>query len=240
MPLETARSGPPRKIRAIRLLTAVVAAAAGSALAACGTVTPASTPTPPPSTNLTVNYPVDNKGIFFMATGQTLLVGAAAGYSHNTAVLMIAGHYDKAIVFKAVGLGRVLVNAGETPACNVECNPPQPFQITVVVVSDAELQQGVLISEQDQSPLLIHLRSQQRFVISLHNQAGSPPWSHLSVLDPAVIVPEQPAVVSADGIRGLFRTGEPRLSVVVASGPDCSEATCWSTPYAKFTVQVFS
>lgn len=188
-----------------------------------------------------VNYPVDDHGIFFMAPGQTLLLSAPAGYSHNSGVLTIAGQYQKAILFKAVALGRTIVNAGASTTCNIECNQPVPFQITVVVVADQDLQQGVVISAEDQSPLMIHLRSAQPFVIVLHNQPGSPAWSRLTSLDPTVIVPVQPAMVSADGIRGLFRAGAPRLSVVVASGPDCpSGGVCSSTPYAKFTVEVFS
>lgn len=175
-----------------------------------------------------------------MVPGQTLLLTAAEGGSGDKSVLVIVGRYQKGTLFKAVALGRTIVGASQAVACNIECNQPLPFQATVVVVSALDLQQGVLISEQDQSPLVIHLPSHQRFVIVLHNQAGSQPWSHLNVLDPAVIVREEPTVVSADGIRGLFRAGEPRLTVVVASGPDCQSIVCSSTPYAKFTVQVFA
>jgi len=226
------------RLLAMRIATALVAAPAVLALAACGASTP---PTPtPPTADVTVNYPLDKQGIFFMAPGQTLLLTAAGGGGADKSVLVVAGNYAKATLFKAVGVGRTTVGASERTTCNIECNPPQPVRITVVVVSDTELQQGVVISDQEQSPLVIHLRTGQPFVMTLRNPPAGPPWARVTSTNQTIIVPLQTAVTSADGIEERFRADQPGRVGVYAVGRGCASGACPGSPYIGFTFLVFA
>ena len=213
------------------------------ALAACSTLSPQPVPTPtpssPPAADVKVSGEADRHGSFFMSPGQTLLVELPSAGSQDSTVLAFAGHYPNATLFRAVAVGRTWVIADYPANCPTECNPLAPLQIGVVVVSDQGLKQGVVLSEQDQ-PLITHLRSGQRFVLTLRNRAGSPAWASLTSANPAVIVPDQPAVVSADGIRRQFRAGELGRTGVWATGPDCpTGTTCPSAPYIDFGFVVF-
>ena len=232
------------RLLAIRLATLFATALVVLALAKCDALTPQSapspTPSPPPPTNLKVGSPADQNGSFFMSPGQTLLVELPYAESHDSTVLAVAGHYPKATIFRAAAVGRTWVIADFPVDCPVECNAPAPVHIAVVVVSDQDLEQGVVISEQDH-PWIIHFRSGQRFALTLRNLHGSQAWTGLTSANPAVIVPEQAAVISADGIRGQFRAGERGRTGVFATGRVCpSGSACPPSPYISFTFMVFS
>jgi len=177
-----------------------------------------------------------------MSTGQTLLLGMLNyASSSDKAVLAVAGHYTNATLLRAGVPGRTMVTAYYAgPDCKYECNANAPFKIAVVVVSDVDLQQGVVVSEQD-LPWIIHLRSGQPFVVALQNRPGSPPWARLTSGDQKVIVADGQAVVSTDGIRGRFRAVQPGRSGIEGAGPNCPPgAPCPQGPLADFSVQVFS
>ena len=227
----------------MRLATVFAAALVVLVQAACDPLAPRPPPSPvsspPPTTDLTVGSPADQSGSFFMAPGKTLLVELPSASSHDPTVLTVAGHYPNATLFKAAGVGRTWVIADYNIACPTECNPPAPLKFAVVVVSDEDLHRAPVLSEQDQQ-WIIHLRSGQRFVVSLRNRPGMA-WADLTSANPAVIVPEQPAVVSADGIRGQFRAGKPgRTGVFTTASPCLPAAGCAQPPYASFTFIVFS
>jgi hypothetical protein len=233
------------RLRAMRLLHAIAAAMTVLALGACGSITPLSTssptPSPPPQADLKVGSP-DDRGIFYMRTGQTLLLAMLNhASSGDKAVLAVAGQFANATLFAAGAAGRTTVTAYYIgPDCKYECNAHAPFTIAVVVVSEADLNQGVVVSEKD-LPWIIHLRSGQPFVVALQNRPGSPPWARVTGADQKVIVADGQAVVSADGIRGRFRAGDPGRSGIEAAGPNCPPgAACPQGPLADFTVQVFS
>lgn len=221
----------------MRLLTAVAATQAVLALAACGPSTPPSPPTPAPSADVTVSYS-DTRGLFYVSTGQTLLVKLANASSGDSAVLATAGRYKDATLFKAAGTGRRTVTADVSTSCPTECIAQARFQIVVVVVSDTELKQGVSITEQDQ-PWVIHLRSGQRFIVTLRNPSGGPAWGRLTSTSPAIIVSEQPPVISADGIQGRFQAASPgRAAVDAAGSSSCPSGS--ACPYLRFTFLVFA
>jgi hypothetical protein len=223
----------------MRLLRLVAAAPVVLAVAACGILTPQAMPTPLPTANLTVRDPNDDQGLFFMSPDQTLLLMLGTASSHDSTVLAVAGHYPSATLFKAVAVGRTTVMGFDTTHCPSECNSRGPLTITVVVASALDLQNGVVISEQDRA-WVIHLRGGQPTVITLHNPPDGPPWARLTSANPAVIVPEQPSVVSPDGIRGQFRGGEPGRGSVYATGPGCPSGACPGSPYLGFTFVVFA
>jgi hypothetical protein len=177
---------------------------------------------------LTVGY-ADNRGLFYVSTGQTLLVKLANASSGDNAVLAASGRYTDATLFKAAAPGRRTVTAELPTSCPTECNVQARFQIVVVVVSDTELKQGVSISEQDQ-PWVIHLRNGQRFVVTLRNPPAGPAWGRLTSTNPAIIVAEQPPVVSVDGIQGRFQAAGPGRAAVEATG---------SSSLLRFTFLVF-
>jgi len=202
---------------------------------------------PPPAATLTVGS-ADDHGLYFMVPGQTLLLNLPSAYSSRPAILRVDGQYQDAVLFKATGLGRATVTGNEAmPPCTHECNIPAPLEIVVAVVSDLQLQQGLLIAAQDLvasrdlGPLAVHLRTGQRFELSLVNRPGAPAWGRLTSYDSSIIVPEQPAVVSAGGIVGRFRAGNPGRTGVWATGIDCPSANpCPQSPYAEFTFVVFA
>lgn len=220
--------------------------AAVLALAACAVGLTKPTPSPAPPTNLKIGYG-DTLGIFYMSPGQTLLVELDYPFSRDKAVLGAAGRYSNGTVFKAAAVGRTNVTAYPHIDCPIECNPPAPLQITVVVIEDTELQNGLVISEQDQViaglgyPSVIHLRSGQRFVLTLRNLPQEPAWARLTSSNPAVIEPEQPATMGPDGIQRAFRAANPGRTGVWATGTDCPSGNpCPTSPYSAFTFQVFS
>jgi len=182
------------RLATVRLATGMGGAFAVLALAACsvGPVKPSLSPAPP--TNLRVDYG-DTLGIFYMSLGQTLLVELEYPTSRDKAVLGVAGRYSNGTVFKAAAVGRTTVTAYVHVDCPIECNAPAPLQIIVVVIDDLELQTGLVISERDQViaglgyPSVIHLRSGQRFVVTLRNLPGGTAWARLTSSDPAIIVP---------------------------------------------------
>lgn len=224
------------RLRTMKLVTALAAASAVLALAACGPSTPP--PTPPPSADLTVSYS-DNRGLFYMSSGQTLLVKLSNASSGDSAVLSTAGRYTDATLFKAAATGRRTVTAEISTSCPTECNSQARFQIVVVVVSDSDLMQGVSISEQDQ-PWVVHLRSGQRFVVTLLNPPSGPAWIRLTSTNPAIVVSEQPPVVSASAIQGRFQAVGPGRAAVEATGAGCPLVNaCPSPGYFRFTSLVF-
>lgn len=234
------------RLATVRLATEVGAALAVLALTACSVGPIKPTPSPAPPTNLKVDYG-DTYGIFYMSPGQTLLVELDYPASRDKAVLGVAGRYSNGTVFKAAAVGRTTVTADVHVDCPIECNPPAPLQITVVVIEDLELQNGLVISERDQVtaglsyPSVIHLRSGQRFVLTLRNLPGGTAWARLTSSDPAVIVPEQLATMGADGIQRAFRAAKPGRAGVWATGTDCPSGNpCPTSPYTSFTFQVFS
>jgi hypothetical protein len=227
------------RLRAMRPINALAAAMAVLAFGACATLTPPSASSPPPQADVKVDSP-DDRASFYMSTGQTLLlVTLHYASSRDKAVLAVVGQYANATLFRAGAAGRTTVTAYYAgPDCKTECNAHAPFTIAVVVVSDVDLQQGVVVSEQDLQ-WIIHFRSGQPFVVALQNRPGNPPWARLTGADQKVIVAEGQAVVSADGIRGRFRAGEPGRSGIEAAGPNCPPgAACPLGPLADFTMQV--
>jgi hypothetical protein len=155
-----------------------------------------------------------------LAPDQTLLLTMGNASSRDSAVLAVAGRYPNAILFRAVAVGRTTVTGFDTTHCSPECNARAPLKITVAVVSAAELQQGVAISEQDQS-WVVHLKSGQPFVVTLKNSPGGPASAKLTSANPAIVAPDQAAMASADGIQGQFRAGAPGRAGLHANGPDC-------------------
>src|SRR5713101_2582619 len=149
---------------AMRLPTALAAALAVVALAGCETSAPPSTPTPLPAADLTVTNPKDDQGLFYMAPDQTLLLMMGHASSRDSNVLTVAGHYPNATLFKGKAVGRTTVLGFDTTHCPSECNSRGPLTITVVVVSTSDLENGVIVSEQD-NPWVIRLRTGQPFVI---------------------------------------------------------------------------
>jgi hypothetical protein len=226
------------RLLAMRLLTALVAAAAILALAACARLTPPPTPTPLPAADLTLTDPKDDQGLFFLAPDQTLLLMMGNASSRDSSVLAVAGHYPNATLFKGKAVGRTTVLGFDTTHCPSECNSRGPLTVTVVVVSAIDLQNGVIVSEQDK-PWVIHLRTGRPFVITLRNPPGGPPWARLTSANQTIIVPLQTAVISADGIQERFRADEPGRGGVYAVGQGCPSGACPGSPYIGFTFLVF-
>jgi hypothetical protein len=226
------------RLLAMRFPTALIGASIVLALAACGISTPP-TPTPLPAADLTVTDPKDDQGLFYMAPDQTLLLTMGNASSRDSNVLAVAGHYPNATLFKAKAVGRTTVFGFDTTRCPSECNSRGSLTITVVVVSAGDLQNGVIVSEQDQ-PWVIRLRTGRPFVITLRNPPGGPPWARLTSTNQTIIVPLQTAVSSADGIEERFRADQPGRGGVYAVGPGCASGACPGSPYIGFTFLVLA
>jgi len=197
-------------------------AAALLAVAACGVagLSQASpSPSPLPSADITVAY-ADTNGTFFLGLNQTMLVKLPNAGVHYPPLLTVAGRYTNATFLKAVATGRTTVMATPSTDCGVECNALQPMRITVVVVTNSEIEQGVTVSEQDW-PSVIHVRTGQRFFVALSNPSSGPAWGQIVPSNPAVIVAEQAPTTSATGIRGQFHGGQPGRALLTVLEPGC-------------------
>jgi len=173
-----------------------------------------------------------------MAPDQTLLLMMVNASSLDSNVLAVAGRYPSATLFKGKVVGRTTVLGFDTRQCPNECDSRGPLTITVIVVSATDLQNGLIVSEQDQ-PWVIRLHTGQSFVITLRNPPGGPPWARLTSANQAIIVPLQTAVLSADCIQQRLRADEPGRGGVYAVGPGCPTGACPEAPYIGFTFLVF-
>lgn len=147
-------------------------------------------------------------------------------YAGANQVLVKSGDYPNVTLLSAVATGRAIVRHDFT--CQGECNPLAPFQAEVVVAKAEEIQNGVVLTAQD-SQWGIHLRSGQRVILTLKNEPGRPAWTQLRSDNPVVIIPEQVAAATNDGVRGQFRAGAPGAATVVATAGE-------SSSYFRFVV----
>ena len=208
------------------------------AVAACGVAgfsQASPSPSPLPSADVTVAY-ADTNGTFFLALNQTMLVKLPNAGVHYPPLLTVAGRYSDATLLQAVATGRTVVMATPYAECSIECNALQPMRITVVVVTSAEIEQGVTVSEQDW-PSVIHVRTRQHFFVALPNPNSGPAWAQIVASNPAVIVVEQPPTTSAAGIRGQFQGGQPGRALLTVLEAGCpAGSVCGS---AGSTASVF-
>lgn len=200
------------------------------AVAACGTTFHAgATPTPLPSADVTATY-ADTTGSFYLGLDQTLLVKLPNASVHDPQVLVVTGHFSDATLLKAVAVGRTTVLADVPTTCTNGCNALQPLQIEVVVVTPADLQRGVTITEQDRQ-WIIHMRVAEHFVMALTNPPSGPAWANIVPGNSAVLVPDQPAATTSAGIRGWFHAGQTGRTGLAATAQGSS---------LSFTIVVFA
>jgi predicted secreted protein len=214
--------------------------AAALVLAGCGIESVSSvTPTPLPVADVTASY-ADTKGSFFLGLDQTLLVKLPNAGVHYPQVLTVTSRFADATFLKAVAIGRTTVLASSpTGSCGNECNALAPFEIAVVVVSPADIQQGVTVTEQDH-PWVIHMRTGQHFVVSLSNPPAGAAWAEIVSSEPAVLVADQPVATSAAGIRAWFHGGSAGRTAITATAQGCPPGGACPAGYLTFTFVVFA
>jgi hypothetical protein len=160
-------------------------------------------------------------------------------------VLAEVGHNASSTLFKAVHLGWTTIAVDEPRACGVECNVPVPLLFDVVVVSAAEMQNGILISDRDapwdslsNGSRIVHVHHGQRFSIAFHNRSSLRPFTRVVDTNPAVIVPQGVTLPLSDGIRESFQAVTTGDSQIFAAGDDCSPACV--APHPNFSLEVAS
>lgn len=216
----------------------VLAVLATTACGIAGVSQASPSPSPLPSADVTVDY-ADTGGAFYLGVDQTMLIKFPHVGVHYPRILSVASRYPDATLLKAVAVGRTTVIADVTTQCTNECNTLKPLEITVVVVSDAEIQQGVTITLQDW-PFVIHMRIGQHFILSVANPPSGPAWEQIVPANPPVIVPDEPASTSAVGISGRFHGAQPGRTLLTAVGPGCpAGSACPGAAATSFSFVVF-
>ena len=218
-------------MRVPAMKTAALAGSAAALLVVAACDVPGFSPSPSrsplPPADVTVAYG-DADGTFFLGLDQTMLVKMPDASVHYPPLLTVAWRSSTATLLKAVATGRTVVMATPYTNCNVECNALRPMEITVVVVTSSEIEQGVTVSEQ-YWPSVIHIRSGHRFFVALSNPNSGPAWAQFVPSNPAVIVAEQPPTTSAAGIRGQFHGGQPGRALLTVLEPGCPAGSVCGT-----------